>query len=863
MDGRASVLTLAESRERADLVFVLGYEVELDLTRGADQFWSRTVLRFGCRTPGAATFVELRATRLLGATLNGRAVDVSALVGNRLALTDLRAENELVVEAEMPYVRTGEGMHRFCDPVDEQTYVGAYLGVDNAQRVFANFDQPDLKAPIKVVVTAPSEWTVVSNGRPLGASTAGRWDFAVTPALSTYLFAVVAGPLRTVAGEHRGTPFALHCRRSLAEFLDEQAPEILALTYACFDRYAELFDEPFPFDSYDQAFVPELNWGAMESPGCITFRDEYVYRSDVTDVQRMHRGAVIAHEMAHMWFGDLVTMRWWDDLWLSESFAEYMGFEVLASATRFTQTWTAFAMTHKVRGYDADQRPSSHPVAPAALEVLDTERALANFDAISYEKGASVLRQLVAWLGEEVFLAGVNRFLREHRFGVATLPDLLDALAHESGKDARLWAEQWLRTAGVDTLRLVRGDEDASREGGPLPGRDPDRIEHPGLRTHRVALGRYDILVDPLRVQLRDRTRVTLPAGETSTRVELPGPPADLMLLNDGDLDFAKVRLDDRSMQTVFSCLSVVPEAIGRAALWTLARDLVRDGELAASDYLTLVGRALPHEDNLFVAQGVLTFARDQVIDRYLDPLLRTEALVSFGDTCRLVHPGAGERSEAGLRLAAARGAVSAAVTDVDVEDLRDSLDAGSLAGGTVVDSDLRWRILLRLSVLGEVDEDRIGYWLVHDTSGEGPEQAARCRAALPDRGAKEAAWEVMFGAAADSELASTYDVEATARGFWHPEQRDLLSPFVMRYFDAAVQVAARRGPSVAAAVGGPGFPFHDVDPVTLAAGRECLRRGSATKALARVLDDQLDDLQRVLRVRAQTDPGTSRRPGQ
>ncbi|MEO6821019.1 MAG: aminopeptidase N [Candidatus Nanopelagicales bacterium] len=856
MDGRASVLTLAESRERADLVSVLSYELELDLTRGPDRFWSRTVVRFGCRTPGAATFVELRAFRLVRATLNGRALDGSALVGNRLTLTDLPAENELVVEAEMPYVSTGEGMHRFCDPVDQQPYVGAYLGVDNAQRVFANFDQPDLKAPIKAVVTAPSEWTVVSNGRPLEKA-AGRWDFAVTPALSTYLFVVVAGPLHTVTGEHRGTPFALHCRRSLAEFLDEQAPEILALTYACFDRYAELFDEPYPFDSYDQAFVPGLNWGAMESPGCITFRDEYVYRSAVTDVQRMYRGTVIAHEMAHMWFGDLVTMRWWDDLWLSESFAEYMGFEVLAAATRFTQTWTSFAMTHKVRGYDADQRPSSHPVAPHSLDVLDTERALANFDAISYEKGASLLRQLVTWLGEDVFLAGVNRFIREHLFGVATLSDLLDAFADESGHDAQSWAEQWLRTTGVDTLRLVRGNDDMP------PERGSHSIEHPGLRTHRLALGRYDIRTGPFRVQLRDRITVTLPAGETSTRVELPGPPADLLLLNDGDLDFAKVRLDDRSMAAVLSCLSAVPDALGRAVLWTLARDLVREGELAASDYLTLVGRALPYEDNLVVAQGVLTFARDQVIDRYLDPRLRTEALVSFGATCRLVHPSTGERSESGLRLAAARGAVSAAVTDGDVVDLRASLDTGSVAGGTVVDSDLRWRILFRLSVLGTIGEDQIAHWLARDTGGDGPEQAARCRAALPDRGAKDAAWEVMFGAPAESEPASTYVVEATARGFWQPEQRDLLAPFTARYFDAAVEVASRRGSSVAAAVGGPGFPFHDIDPETLAGGRECLRGGSATKALARVLGDQLDDLQRALRVRAHASPGTPSLPGQ
>ena len=843
MDDRPRALSLAESRERARLIVVSSYAVDLDLSRGSEVFGSRTVARFSCSSPGAASFVEIRAARLVSANLNGRPLGDHQLTANRLTLVDLQADNELVVEAEMTYSRTGEGMHLFIDPIDAETYVGAYLGVDNAQRVFANFDQPDLKATISASVTAPVGWTVVSNMRRRVATAEGRWEFATTPPLSTYLFVVVAGRLHTVEAEHRGTQFALYSRQSLAHYLDAEAPEIFGITHACFDRYAEIFDEPYPFDSYDQAFVPELNWGALESPGCVTFRDDFVYRSAVTEAQRLDRGMVIAHEMAHMWFGDLVTMRWWDDLWLSESFAEYMGFQVLAEATRFTDTWTAFAMANKTWGYDADQRPSTHPVAPDAVEVADTQTALANFDGISYAKGASALRQLVAWLGEDIFLSGVNDFLGRHRFGVGTLADLLNSLSRASGLDVHRWADRWLRTAGVDTLRVVRGDEAG-------PGRV--HIEHPGLRPHRVILGLYDREADdPTRLVLRRRTLLTLPEGSGSTAVDLADREArpDLMLLNDGDVSYAKIRFDASSLASAVDGLGTIPDPLSRAVIWSTVRDLVRDGELSPKDYLSLVSRHLPMEDDISIVHGVLGFARHHVIDRYLNPSGRTTALTTLGDTGRAILERSDHAAASGLRLAAVRGVIDAAVSLENVQELGDWLTADSVPGGPALDADLRWRTLLRLSVLGGADSKAIEDELVRDTSGAGPEGAARCRAALPTLAAKNAAWEVMFGGGQEADVPSTYLVAATAQGFWQPEQRELLAPYVGRYFPAAVEVAARRGSSVAAAIGGAGFPFHDVDQATLRAGEHCLTDGAATAALERQLADQLDDLRRALRV--------------
>ena len=851
MEGQPRALSLAESSDRARLIVVSSYEVDLDLTRGAEVFRSRTVARFSCASPGAATFIEVRAARLVSATLNGRLLDDGQLRANRLTLPTLQADNELVVEADMPYASTGEGMHRFTDPVDAETYVGAYLGVDNAQRIFANFDQPDLKAPIAAAVTAPVGWTVVSNMRPRGVPTdEGRWEFATTPPLSTYLFAMVAGRLHTVRAEHRGTPFALHCRRSLAGQLDAEAPEILAITHACFDRYAEIFDEPYPFDSYDQAFVPELNWGALESPGCVTLRDEFVYPFAVTEAERLYRGMVIAHEMAHMWFGDLVTMRWWDDIWLSESFAEYMGFKVLSEATRFTGTWTAFAMANKTRGYDADQRPTTHPVAPPAADVADTETALANFDGISYAKGASALRQLAAWLGEAAFLAGVNDFLGRHRFGVGTLADLLDSLGTASGLDVHRWADSWLRTTGVDTLRVIRGDE-----GRP----DGLRVEHPGLRSHRVGLGLYDRASDdPTRLVLRRRTLLTLAEGSSSTPVELAErePRPDLLLLNDGDESYAKIRLDASSLAWAVDGLATIADPLSRAVVWTALRDLVRDGELAPIDYLTVVGRQLPTEDDLSIVGGVLGFARHHVIDRYLDPAARTTALSDMGRTGQAILERTEHAPVSGLRLAAVRAVIDAAGTVQGARALRGWLTADTVPGGPALDADLRWRILLRLAVLDAVEPGEVAAELARDRSGAGPEGAARCASALPTLAAKNAAWEAMFGAGQDGDLPSTYLVTATAQGFWQPEQRELLAPFVTRYFPAVVQVSARRGAWVAAAVASSGFPFHDVDDATLRAAAQGLAGGAGTATLQRQLADQLDEFRRALRVRRREPSG-------
>ncbi|MFC8421048.1 aminopeptidase N [Streptomyces sp. NPDC057236] len=857
--ARMSVLTRDEAQNRAQLLDVHRYTIELDLTTGDETFDSRTLIRFSARTD-ADTFVELKPAELRSVTLDGQPLDADALDGNRLPLKNLTAgEHELRVDASMRYSRTGEGMHRFTDPTDGETYVYTQLFLDDVQRVFAAFDQPDLKAVFELTVTAPRHWTVLANGVTEHTGE-GVWRAAPTPLISTYLVAVAAGPWHSVRTEHRGLPFGIHCRRSLAPYLDADADELLDITRACFDRYHEKFEEPYPFDSYDQAFVPEFNAGAMENPGLVTFRDEFVYRSAVTDTERQTRAMVIAHEMAHMWFGDLVTLRWWDDIWLNESFAEYMGYQTLTEATRFTDTWTDFGVTRKPWGYDADQRPSTHPVAPKDVE--DTASALLNFDGISYAKGASALRQLVAWLGEKDFLAGINTHFARHRFANATLADFIDSLASATERDVHAWADAWLRTTGVDTLVPEPGNGDnvywhldighlgdPGIQLAPDPDKDRPGMKHAGTlvsagskRPHRIAIGVYDHdLHDAGRLVLRDRFEADLPAHK-NVAFSPGGTRPALVVLNDGDLTYAKIRFDADSLDTLRARLSGLPDPLTRAVVWNALRDAVRDGDLPAGDFLDIARAHLPHETDLALVQGVLAFASVHVAGRYLTPDRRPAALATLTELCRDLIRRTEDGDHPGLRLIAVRHRIdTAAHPDTIAAWLAD----GTVPGGPELDPELRWRVLARLAVLGATDEAAIAAELARDPSASGQEGAARCRAALPDEDAKARAWDAMFG----SDDLSNYLFTATAQGFWQPEQADLVRPYVSRYFKAAVAVAARRGPAIAEAAGRWAFPAHAVDAETLRLGEKCLRKADPVPALRRKLVDQLDDLARALRV--------------
>ncbi|MDP9405893.1 MAG: aminopeptidase N, partial [Actinomycetota bacterium] len=712
MVSPADNLTRAEAAARSRLLSDVAYDVTLDLTGGAETFRSETVASFACAQPGSDGFIDLDAAAVREAQLNGEALAADAFDGTRLRLPGLQARNELRVVADCRYSHTGVGLHRFVDPVDGEAYCYTQFEPFDAHRVFACFDQPDLKAPFTLAVEAPAGWVVVSNGavaeRPADGA-AGRWRFAPTLPLSTYVTAVVAGPYTGVDDRHGDIALGVYCRRSLRSHLDPG--EILALTKQGFDFFADVFAYPYPFGKYDQVFVPEFNAGAMENAGCVTFSESYVFRSKVTEANRRRRGETILHEMAHMWFGDLVTMRWWDDLWLNESFATYMAYLALVRATRFTDAWSDFAADLKAWAYGQDQLPSTHPVV---ADMFDTDAVRTNFDGITYAKGASVLRQLVAWVGDDAFVAGLRDYFRRHEYANAELTDFLDALEGASGRDLRAWSAQWLQTAGVTTLRpVVEVDEARCYTTVAVAQEAP--AEHPTLRAHRVALGLYDLRDDAL--VLRRRVELDAEGADTPVAALIGDAAADLLLVNDGDLAYAKVRLDPRSVDTLLRALGRLRDPLARALCWGAAWDMTRDAELPARGWLRLVVEHADAEDDVGVLANLLRRA-EAAVERYGDPANRGAARTLLAERAATGLAAAASGSDE--QLVWARTFASVAHTHEQLNRVAALLDGWETVDGLKIDADLRWHLLVALAAAGVADERAVAAELQRDPTDMG-----------------------------------------------------------------------------------------------------------------------------------------------
>jgi aminopeptidase N len=785
-------LTRDEARERSATVATDRYAVALDLTTGETTFRSTTTISFGARA-GAATFVDLIAERVHEVVLNGRVLDDAVAGDARITLEGLAERNELRVVADCRYMNTGEGLHRFVDPVDGETYLYSQFEVADSRRVFAVFEQPDLKATFAFTVTAPAHWTVVSNAptpEPTPADGgAATWAFEPTPRLSPYVTAIVAGPYHRETGEltsrdGRTIPLGVFCRRSLAQHLD--TANVLDITRAGFAFFEEAFDLPYPFAKYDQLFVPEFNAGAMENAGAVTFVENYVFRSRPTEATVERRAVTILHELAHMWFGDLVTMRWWDDLWLNESFAEYASTLATAEATRWTGAWTTFSSLEKSWAYRQDQLPSTHPIV---AEINDLEDVEVNFDGITYAKGASVLKQLVAWVGQDAFLAGVRRYFRTHAWGSTELRDLLAELEAASGRDLAAWSRLWLEQAGVTLLRPEVTTATAPGGGATIASvavLQEVPATHPVQRPHRLAIGGYDVGADGA---LARTWRVELDVdGERTPVPELAGRPApDLLLLNDDDLAYAKVRLDERSLATAVSHLRGFTDSLPRSLVWAAAWDMTRDAEWSASQFVDLVLANIDAETDSTVILVILRQLAT-TLDLYVAPERRGPVSVAVGDRLATLARAAEAGSDAQLQLA--KAAAARAVTPEQLAVVRGWLAAGNDAlPGLVVDTDLRWDLLASLVAGGAAGEEEIAAQLTADPTAAGERAAAGARAAVPSPEAKEAAWAAVVG----SDRLPNAVQAAVIGGFARGHDRSLLLPFVERYFSTLEDVWASR----------------------------------------------------------------------
>jgi aminopeptidase N len=835
----ASNLTRNEARERARLLSVQSYQVDLDLSGGELAFRSVTTARFSCAAPGTSSFVDLTAFEVSEIVLNGHAVDLGAFDGNRIALTGLAAENELRVTADCAYSRTGEGLHRFTDPADKGVYMYSDLETFDAHQIYACFDQPDLKATFELTVTGNDDWQVISNMAPAAEpESAGpgrrRWHFPPTPLLPTYITAVAAGPYHVVRDSHDGIPLGLFCRQSLAAYLDPD--EIFEVTKQGFDFYHREFGTRYPFEKYDQLFVPEFKAGAMENAGCVTFLEAYIFRSRVTDAARESRASTILHEMAHMWFGDLVTMRWWDDLWLNESFATWASTVAQAEATRWRDSWTTFAQADKAWAYRQDQLPSTHPIA---ADIPDIAAVEVNFDGITYAKGAAVLKQLVAYVGRDNFIAGVRRYFAAHAWHNATLSDLLSALEETSGRELASWSKAWLETAGVNTLR-PRYEVGADGTFTSFSVLQEAPASHPELRPHRIAIGLYSQTSSGL--QRTQRVELDI-AGEATAVPELVGAARpDLVLVNDDDLSYTKIRLDEHSLRSLISLRGRFTESLPAAICWSAAWDMTRDAELATRDYLSLVLAGVEAITDISVLQTVLRQAA-AAIRRFGDPAWRPAGLAQLAARMRHLLESAAPGSDE--QLVYAMTFAGAATSPADLDLLAGLLSGSVTIDGLAIDTEMRWRLLHRLVSRGAAGHKEINAELDSDRTDAGERHAAAAMAAIPRPDAKTEAWHQIVGGALPN---ATF--RATLDGFQNLDQDGLLAPFAEPFFDTVGRIWQDWSSDMAQYFADGAYPITVISQEAIDAADEYISRKRPPAPLRRLLTEGRDDVARALRAR-------------
>ncbi|MDF2559974.1 MAG: aminopeptidase [Microbacterium sp.] len=840
-------LTRIEAQERRDVIDTQSYEVALDLTKGAEIFGSRSVVRFTA-TPESFTFIDLIARDVREISLNGEQLDPNEVFADsRIALSGLQAENVLVVDADCLYTNTGEGLHRFVDPVDGEVYLYSQFEVPDSRRVFAVFEQPDLKATFQFTITAPAAWKVISNSptpEPIvhDDDTTATWGFEPTPRISSYITALIAGPYESTFSEltsasGRVIPLGVYGRKSLWQHLD--ADYIFDKTREGFAYYESKFGVPYPFAKYDQLFVPEFNAGAMENAGAVTFTETYVFRSKVTDAVKERRVVTILHELAHMWFGDLVTMKWWNDLWLNESFAEWASTIATAEATEWTEAWTTFNAMEKTWAYRQDQLPSTHPIV---AEINDLEDVQVNFDGITYAKGGSVLKQLAAWVGIEAFFAGVSQYFQKHSWGNTELSDLLSELEATSGRDLSTWSKKWLETAGVNTLEpVIAEDHDGTISRFAITQTAP--ADYPTIRPHRLGIGFYTLTDGAL-----TRTHY-LEVDVDGDRTEVPDLQGiarpDLVLLNDEDLAYAKIRLDEKSLATAIAHLADIHDPLARSLVWGAAWDQTRDAETAASAYIDLVLGNIGRETESTTVRTTLAQLRTAAT-LYVAPAERATARLKVADGLWSLAEAAEPGSDSQLQFVTAFA--NALVTQEHAGIVGRLRSGEDTLPGLEIDADLNWQLLVGLATIGATDAATIDAALAADNTAKGGEFAAQARASLPDSASKQAAWASLI----ERDDAPNTIVRSAALGFTHPAGAAVLGEFVPAYFEMLLPIWESRSYQIAQYLIVGLFPTALADVALRDATRAWLAANQdAAPALRRLVLENLADVERALAAQA------------
>ncbi len=845
-------LKRTDAEARARLLSNLSYDVSLALSDdpSKETFSSTSTITFDCSEANASTFCDVTARSIGKVILNGRELrpdEYTFREGKRLELNGLaRGANSLTIVADMEYGQTGVGLHRFVDPSDRQVYLHSHFEPFDAHLMYPCFDQPDLKATYTFHVTGPRDWKIISNS-PAAAthslpSGEQQIDFAPTRTLSTYLTALVAGPFDEYQDQYSNVPLSIYCRKSLAPYMTPaELSEMFTLTKQGLAYYEQLYGVPYPFPKYDQVFVPEFNAGAMENPGCITFREDYIFRGVVTDAAREARADTILHEMAHMWFGDYVTMKWWNDLWLNESFATLMSYLALTEATRFKQAWVSFANTEKSWAARQDQLPTTHPIANDAP---DTETAETNFDGITYAKGASVLRQLLPYVGRDNFFKGLKSYFRTYGWSNATLQDFLAKLAEASGKDLTSWSKLWLETTGIATMSTVTKESGGVYTSFAVKQSVPK--DHPTLRPHIMNIGLYNLDATGKLVRTRSIDNVAI-SGSSTDIPELAGERVpDLLVLNDQDLTFTKVRFDPKSFSTLVHHLSDIPDPLTRSLCWAASWDMLRDAELSGSAYIALIAEQAPHETEVATVERLIAQAKSAAT-LYGHPSSRGEKLAVLAKAAHEAYTSAQDGSD--LQLAWFKAFVGFATSESDLAKVREYLDGTRALPGVPVHTDpqLRWLLINRLAQTGKVDAAFIEAEQKRENTDLSALRGATALASLPTKAAKELAWNRLT---TDPKL-SLYLREAILAGFQQPGQESLTKEYITRYFAQLPSIWTSYDHETATAMTSMLYPAYTVSKETLSSTRTAIADTRLPFSARRSLLESEDTAKRMVKARA------------
>ena len=839
-------ITRNEAIQRAGLVSDPVYTVSLELDGKGETFSCFASIDFKAQE-NSNTWIDLVSPLVESVWLNGEELNVKEVFnGTRIQLRNLNPENKLKIKAQCSYMNTGEGLHRHVDPVDNEVYIYTQFEVPDCRRVFPVFEQPDIKGVLNLTVKAPTKWTVISNTETPTPKNIENdfsiWNFEQTPKMSSYLYAICAGPYAKKTDIYEGKfgkyPLAIFVRPSLSQYLDHE--EIFEVTKQGFKWFEEKFQIGYPFKKYDQVFVPEFNAGAMENVGCVTFRDEYIFRSRTTRTAYESRANTILHELAHMWFGDLVTMKWWNDLWLNESFAEWAAHWASSGATQYNEAWTLFHVQRKAWAYRQDQLPSTHPIA---ANMPDLDSVYENFDGITYAKGASALRQLVAWVGEENFLKGLKNYFEKHAWKNTELKDLLNELSISSGRELDSWSKIWLESSGATLLRPeIEVDEDnfitkllINQE----PPSSPPGLD-PVLRPHRLALGVYEKQENKL-VRTK-RIEVDVVGGQTEIKELVGTKRPDLLLINDDDLTYAKIRLDSHSLNTATKEIASIESSLSRALIWGAVWDMVRDAEVGTGKYLDLVLAGIEKETDIGLVQQVLMQCRS-AIDVFADRKNRKNYNIKLATGLEKLISQAKPGSDRQLALLRTFSAV--ATTEEQINKVAQILDGIEKIEGLVVDTDLRWALLRRLVVVGKRGEKEIAEELKKDDTVMGREHAAGAKAAMPSLDAKQKAWEQVI----NNENLTNSELHSILAGISYMDHEEVLKNFVDKYFDSVSSLWNARTHEIGQSLVTGLFPSTNINQDVIQKCDEFLEKNKELAVGARrIIIEQRDSLARALK---------------